>query len=49
MNASNFHRRIWHPLLERSGIEPPMPKYFVGTRSAFRTSQTQFVLNFAIE
>ena len=33
MNASNFHRRIWHPLLERAGLEPPMPKYFVGTRS----------------
>ena len=24
---------IWHPLLERAGIEPPMPKYFLGTRS----------------
>jgi len=33
MNASNFHRRIWHPLLERAGIERPMPRYFVGTRS----------------
>jgi integrase len=33
MNASNFHRRIWHPLLERAGIEPPRPRYFVGTRS----------------
>ena len=33
MNASNFHRRIWHPLLERAGIEPTMPEYFVGTRS----------------
>lgn len=33
MNASNFHRRIWHPLLQRAGLEPPMPKYFVGTRS----------------
>jgi len=33
MHASNFHRRIWHPLLERAGIEPPMPEYFVGTRS----------------
>ncbi len=33
MNASNFHRRIWHPLLERAGIESPMPEYFVGTRS----------------
>ena len=32
MNASNFPRRIWHPLLERAGIEPPMPKYFLGTR-----------------
>lgn len=33
MNASNFHRRLWHPLLERAGLESPMPKYFVGTRS----------------
>jgi integrase len=33
MNASNFHRRIWHPLLERAGLEPPMPEYFVGARS----------------
>ena len=33
MNASNFHRRIWHPLLEGAGLEPPMPAYFVGTRS----------------
>jgi integrase len=33
MHASNFHRRIWHPLLERAGIEPPIPEYFVGTRS----------------
>ena len=33
LHASNFHRRIWHPLLERAGIEPPMPEYFVGTRS----------------
>jgi hypothetical protein len=33
MNASNFHRRIWHPLLRRAGMEPPMPEYFVGTRS----------------
>lgn len=33
MNASNLHRRIWHPLLERAGIEPPMPRYFAGTRS----------------
>jgi len=32
MNTSNFHKRIWHPLLERAGIEPPMPQYFVGTR-----------------
>ena len=33
VSASNFHRRIWHPLLERAGIEPPMPKYFIDTRS----------------
>jgi integrase len=33
MHASNFHRRIWHPLLERAAIEPPMPEYFVGTRT----------------
>ena len=33
MNASNFHRRIWHPLLERAGLEPPIPRFFVGTRS----------------
>ena len=33
MSASNFHRRIWHPLLERAGIEPPVPEYFVRTRS----------------
>ena len=33
MNASNFHRRVWHPLLERAGLEPPIPQYFVGTRS----------------
>ncbi|MGH8201039.1 MAG: hypothetical protein ACREVO_11890, partial [Steroidobacteraceae bacterium] len=24
MNVSNFHRRIWHPLLQRSGLEPPL-------------------------